>query len=235
MRFLGILLSLFIALTGITHSQSVNIINAAGKKDGRWVKYFDNNKMKYQGQFKNDIPYGTFTHYYNTGDKKAIVVFSDDGIIGNSTTYYKNGDLMAKGKYINQKKDSVWRYYLNEKNNQLISIETYKNGKLDGESITYYPDNGKPAEIVIYENDQKNGKLLKYFPDGLLMTESYYKNDQPDGDFKHYHPDGKIQIIGKYKNGLQQGNWEYYNEDGSQVSEEEFLKQEEVEDTEKVE
>ncbi len=228
MRSLGIVLVFILAFTSYSQAQSFNQLDDSGRKEGKWVKYFDNRKMKYEGQFRNDMPFGKFIHYYNTGDVKAIVVFSDDGIIGRSTTYYKNGKLMAEGKFINEQKDSVWRYYLNEATNPLISTETYVNGELHGESITYYTETGDPAEIVVYEDGRKNGKLIKYFPDGILMTESYYKNGVPDGDFKHYHPDGKIQILGSYKNGLQLGNWKYYDESGKQVDEEEFLKQEEV-------
>ena len=174
------------------------------------------------------MPHGKFTYYYNTGDIKSVVDFTNDGIIGRSTTYYKNGKLMSVGKYINQKKDSVWFYYLNEASNPLISLETYVNGILEGESITYYTETGEPAEIVTYKNNEKNGRLIKYFPDGVLMTESSYKDGLPEGDFKHYHPDGKIQIIGKYKDGIQQGNWIYFNEKGNEVEESEFIKHEEI-------
>ncbi len=229
-NIIGLFVVLVITAFASATAQTINQTNEFGKKEGKFVKRFDNNKIKYEGQFRNDIPYGKFLHYFNTGDIKAEVVFDDDGIIAYSNTYYKNGKKMAVGKFIQKQKDSVWVYYLNESGNPLISMESYVKGVLDGESITYYPDSGEPAEIITYVNGKKDGKLIKYFPDGVLMTESYYKNGMPHGDFLHYHPDGKIQIRGKYYEGVQAGNWDYFNEKGDPVSEEDFSKQEEIEE-----
>ncbi len=199
-------------------------------KDGPVVKHYDNGKKKYEGQFRNNTPYGMFRYYFNTGQLKATMDYSDDGVYAESITYYKNGKKMAQGRYLNRQKDGKWFYYLNEKDNPLVSMESYVNGILEGESITYYPDGGNPAEIVEYKNGNKHGKLLKYFPDSVLMTESYYHEGQPHGKFRHYHPDGKLYIKGEYYYGVQAGNWEYFNENGQRIPEEEFMKQDNVEE-----
>lgn len=214
------------------NAQLVNQVNDASEKIGSWVKYFDNGKIKYEGQFNNDKPTGKFTYYYKKGNVKATSIFSNNGTIAHNISYYENGKLLAEGKYVNQKKDSIWKYYLNEASNPCISTETYVDGILVGESITYYPDTGEAAEIVFFKNGKKNGKLLKYFPDGKQMTESYYIDGLPDGKFTHYHPDGKVQIMGRYKSGKQVGDWKYYDENGKQVDKDEFKKQEEVKEIE---
>ncbi len=227
-------IALIILLTHIVtlNAQLVNQVNDSGEKTGKWVKYFDNSKIKYEGQFRHNKPFGKFTYYYSNGSVKAVSNFSDDGIIAHNISYYKNGKLLAEGKYVNQQKDSVWKYYLNETSNPVVSTETYVKGIPDGESITYYPDTGKTAEIVFFKNGKKDGSLTKYFPDGTLMTESNYIDGSPEGKFTHYHPDGKIQIEGKYKNGKQVGDWKYYDENGKQVDKDEFKKQEEVKEIE---
>lgn len=227
MKIVAIIISVFISL-GVC-SQSVNQLNSSGKKEGKYIKYYDNNKVRYEGQFQNGVPTGLFKHYYYTGQLSSELQYSDDGVIAHNISYYTNGKKMAEGKYVDQQKDSIWNYYLNEEENPLVSIETYRFGKLHGESITYYPDSGKPAEIVEFKDGTKHGKLIKYFPDGVLMTESYYLDGMPHGDFVHYHPDGKVQIRGEYYKGVQTGDWEYYDEDGNPVSEEEFTRQDEVE------
>ena len=229
MNILKILLVILIANVLTLNAQQTNQINASGEKEGKWVKYFDNGNIKYEGQFHNDKPLGMFTYYYNTGEIKAINNFSEDGIITYNTTLYKSNKIMTEGKYVNQKKDSTWNYYSDE-TNLIISKENYSHGVLNGESITYYLDSGDTAEIVVFKNGKKNGILLKYFPDGTLMTESYYKDDMPNGDFTHYHIDGSIQIIGKYYRGKQSGEWQYFDEEGDLVDEDEYRKQEEVEE-----
>ena len=228
MRNIIIILAALVLTPFYSISQGTNKRDANGMKEGPYVKSYENGKKKYQGQFKNDKPYGTFTYYFNTGDTSAIVEYSDNGIIANTTTYYKSGNIMAEGVYLNKKKEGNWKYFIDEDKNPIISSETYKDGTLEGESITYYPDNGQPAEVIVYSNDKKNGKLFKYFQDGILMTESYYVDGKPHGAFLHYHPDGELQIRGNYHYGVQSDNWDYYDENGKRVSEEEFLKQDKV-------
>ncbi len=232
MKALNFFLILIMAFATTLNAQLVNQEDSNGDKQGKWVKYFDNGKVKYEGQFHLGKPVGKFTYYYKKGGVKAISEFSDNGSIADNITYHENGKMMAEGRFVNQKKEGVWKYYLNESSNPEVSSETYKNGILFGESITYYPDSGNPAEIVFFKNGKKGGKLLKYFPDGTLMTESYYKDGLPDGTFVHYHMNGKVQIDGSYINGVQTGEWKYYNEDGNEVDAEEFKKQDEVKNIE---
>jgi antitoxin component YwqK of YwqJK toxin-antitoxin module len=130
---------------------------------------------------------------------------------------------MAEGKYIKQKRDSIWLFY-SDVDGKLLSSETYKKGVLHGITKTFYPKTGNVAESIEYVNGIKEGPYKKYFPDGALMTEGTYVNDLLDGKFTLYHPNGNIQVKGNYKNGRQTGNWNYFDEDGNAVSEDDFKK-----------
>ncbi len=220
-KIISSVLSLLLIVINLS-AQDINKVNSLGQKSGKWAKTYDNGKLKYEGQFNNGIPTGTFTYYFKTGEKRAQNIYSDNGKIADNITYYKNGFKMAEGQYINQKKEGLWKYFIDEEGNKMVSTENYLHGELNGECITYYPDSCNPAEIVYYKEGVKNGKLIKYFPDGKLMTTSYYKNGQPDGEFIHYHPNGQIQIKGIYKNGEQFGEWKYYDEDGNEIDESKF-------------
>jgi len=128
---------------------------------------------------------------------------------------------LAKGKYINQKRDSTWNFYRDIDGN-LIAKEDYRKGKLNGKSILYYLDSGKPAEIREYKQGVKEGTYLKYFPDGKTMTEGLYHNNQLHGDFTVYYNDETIEIKGQYENGRKSGNWEYFTENGEPITEEQY-------------
>jgi len=56
-----------IFVSTILYSQQKNIIDNNNLKQGEWHKMYQNGSLKYKGQFKDGIPYGTFLHYYNTG------------------------------------------------------------------------------------------------------------------------------------------------------------------------
>ncbi len=194
------------------------------EKNGPWQNIYPNGKIKTQGQFQQGVPFGEFIHFFEDGKTKAMVNFSNSGTVTRSTTYYPSGNTMTTGKYINKLKDSIWNYYA-DSTDKLVSTENYILGKLEGESITYYPGKNQVAEIVPYKNGIKQGPLLKYFPDGSLMTRGNYKNGQLDGDFFLYYPDGKPQLTGTYCNGEQCGDWVYYDENGKKMKYEDFVNQ----------
>jgi antitoxin component YwqK of YwqJK toxin-antitoxin module len=114
MKVLKITLITILAFATNLNAQLVNQEDSNGKKQGKWVKYFDNNRVKYEGQFHLGTPYGKFTYYFKNGGVKAVSEFSDDGVDANNITYYENGNLMAEGKFVNQKKDGSWKYYLDK-------------------------------------------------------------------------------------------------------------------------
>jgi len=203
-------------------SQSINQVDDLGQKQGKWIKTYQNGNTRYEGQFRNDKPYGTFTFYYEAGAVKAVNRFSDDGLIAEAQTFHPNGKLMAEGNYLNQKKHGLWKYY-SDLDEKLVAQEKYSKGELDGESINYYPETGNSLEIVFYTKGELDGPYKKYFPDGqTLMTEGFYKNGLLEGEFLSYHPDGKIQTRGQYTKGIQTGKWEYFDEDGNLLTEEQF-------------
>lgn len=202
-------------------SQSQNQEDASGHKQGKWVKTYRYGNLRYTGQFKDDRPFGQFKYYYESGTIQAVSDYSDDGVIAITQTFHENGAPMAEGKYVRQKKEGKWKYY-SDIDSSLIAEEQYKQGILEGESTTFYPETGNAAEIFIYRAGKREGPYRKFFPDGNKMTEGTYNSDLLEGDFTLYYPNGKIQLKGQYKNGQQVGNWNYYDEEGNAIQEEDF-------------
>ena len=110
-----------------------NTTDAAGKKQGAWKKLDENGLPLYVGQFKDDKPYGMFTYFDGEGKKMTEMNFYKDGAIAYAKMYHVNGKLQAEGKYVGQKKDSVWNFYNTE--GVFLSTETFLNGKKEGKSI----------------------------------------------------------------------------------------------------
>src|SRR5690606_34958299 len=103
---------ILISITCLTGISQINQVDSKGQKQGEWRKPYEGNTVfRYVGQFKNDKPIGKFVYYYQTGDVEAIITFLPDGKTAYSKMYHESGYLMAKGKYINQLKDSTWMYY----------------------------------------------------------------------------------------------------------------------------
>lgn len=223
MQKVSLLFFIFIIIPTLSFSQSQNQVDAAGKKQGKWIKAYRYGNVRYSGQFRDDQPYGQFKYFYESGALQAVTNYSNDGVIAQTQTFHENGAPMAEGKYIRQKKEGKWSYY-SDIDSSLVAEENYQKGILHGKSITFYPETGEVAETFTYISGKKEGSYLKFFPDGSTMTEGTYKNDQLDGKFTLFYPDGKVQLKGQYKDGQQTGNWNYFDEEGNAIQEEDFKK-----------
>lgn len=214
-------LTILISYTFAASAQDINRRDSNGLKQGKWQKTYSNGALRYQGTFKNGKPTGEFKYYYPSGEIKAVIKYSTDGKSSYAKTYRLNGNLLAEGKYIEKKRDSTWLFY-SETDGKIITKKEYKNGKLDGKSIIFFPGKDIPSEITEYKNGMKNGISEKFYTDGTPFSLETYVNDTLNGKFIVRFPDGKPQIEGQYKNGNQSGMWITYDENGKIIKRERF-------------
>lgn len=211
------LFMLFLAVPAFSQEQ-LNQVDNQGRKQGPWCKRDSLGVKQYEGTFRNGSPFGIFTYYYPEGSVKTISLFSDDGRLARSVSYFKNGNIMARGNYLETKKDSTWLFYSDNDTNP-VSRENYRNGLLNGVSITYYP-NGIISETIEYSEGIKNGKWEQFFTDGSPKVKGAFKNGENDGHFLLLFPNGKTMINGNYADGHQEGEWLFYDESGKLIRKE---------------
>lgn len=219
------LLQLFCALLlapVIVFAQPLNQTDANGKKQGAWKKYDNEGKLKYEGQFKDGKPYGKFVYYYPSGKVKTESVFSPDGVIARTKSFSEDSTkLMAAGKYVNEKKDSVWTYYNNA--GTVIATEVYNKGIKTGTWKSYYPS-GKLLEVKTYKNDLQEGVWEQYFESGGIRSKGTYAKDKLNGIATYYQGDKLKVAEGRFVNGLRDGGWIYYTPDGKIEKTEKYSK-----------
>ena len=189
-----------------------NLTDASGKKQGHWIKYDEDKKKIYEGNFVNNIPVGTFTYYYDTGTPWSISVFSQNGKVARAKMFDAGGKLTGEGKYVNEKKDSVWKFY--DQDGKLLSDEVYLNGVKNGVAKVYYT-NGQVSEERLWKNGVQEGPGKTYFESGQLKYSGAYTNNKVTGKVTYYYASGKIDAEGMYVNDLKNGPWKYYKEDGT--------------------
>jgi len=197
---------LLISFCSLTFSQ--NKVDSQGRKQGKWTKPYKNTAMMhYSGQFKDDVPYGQFVYYYESGNVQSKMTFTNKGKSAYSVMYHEStGNRMAKGKYLNQEKDSLWVYYDNK--GQLKSQEIYKNGKLNGQRVVYYePVNGqyRVARYEFYTNGVLDGQFKEYYPNTKIKVEGTYKDGNYHGIVRYYYGHGKKERIEKYQYAVKHG------------------------------
>lgn len=200
---------------------TINRVDAKGKKQGLWRKYYSNDTLFSEGIYKNGKHFGTFNTFHKNGQRQSVLHFRGLSEISDATLYNDSSQLIAKGKYIDRFKDSVWVYY-NGSTGKLSAEEYYKKGVKEGEWKIYYP-NGSLAESEVYKSGKKNGPSKKFFENGKLRFQGNMINDQLEGKVKLYFSDGKIWQEGIYKSGDKHGLWTIFKNDGTIEKQEEYI------------
>lgn len=188
-----------------------NKTDAQGRKQGEWKKVYPNGNTAYEGQFQNDVPTGTFRHYYEEGALSAEVKHSAP--VSRAVLYHPNGEVMARGRYLNQKRDSLWQTF--DERGQLTAETHYKNGEKHGTERVYYPD-GSLTELKTYNEGVEDGAWEQYFPNGNKRLQATVINGVTyEGEYAEYFENGSPKIKGKYEFGKKEGSWLHYLENGA--------------------
>jgi len=190
-----------------------NTTDASGKKQGAWKKKDEQGTVIYVGQFRDDKPYGLFTYFDTEGRKMTEMNFGNGGNVAYAKMYYVDGKLQAEGKYLDQKKDSVWRFY--NVDGLFLSEENWLKGQREGKSVVYHPGTKQAASITLFKNGLEDGPYVEYYLDGQKKMEATYVSGNLEGTATWYFADGRINIVGAYQHAVKHGKWTYYNADGT--------------------
>ncbi len=205
-------LSILLFIQQMDAQNAPNITDATGKKQGHWIKVDENKKKIYDGNFVNNIPDGKFIYFFETGSIKAITAFSLNGKVALTQHFNEAGKMVGEGKYIDQKKDSLWKFY--DVEGKLLSDEIYKDGLKNGSCKVYY-QSGQLSEDKLWVNGIADGSCTKYFESGTIKFKGQFIKDKAEGKTTFYFPSGQMSVEGFYKNDFKDGPWNYYNEDGT--------------------
>lgn len=203
-------------------NKDINKVDSKGRRQGYWKVYDVNGLLKFEGEFNDGIPMGTFKYYYPDGKIKAVSAMYEQGKRSRTKVFHNNGRMMAEGNYLDKKKDSTWLYY-SDYDGVLLSREHYANGLLEGQVLNYYPK-GNVAEEINYVSGIKQGEWKRYFTDGKLKLKAKYIDGKLQGLMYIYHQKGFPEVSGMYKDNYKDGMWMYYDEGGEIIKKERYIK-----------
>ena len=209
MRILIIAIILLV-FGNVVAQNTVNQLDAQGRKQGYWSKKDADGKLLYQATFKDDQPIGELKRYHPNGKLNAILNFVEGSEISDAQLFDEKGQLIARGKYSGQKKNGEWNYFLNSK---VISTETYLKGQKNGLGRRFYKT-GELLEESSWKDDKLNGLYRSYFQDGKIYLECSYQNGQRNGSFKTWFSDGTVELDAYYSNDFRDKDWNYFDSTG---------------------
>jgi len=207
MKYIVIIFTLLVSLPIFAQA---NYTDASGKKQGKWVKKYESGKIRYSGTFKDDLPVGTFTYYFERdGGMMSQISYRGSTGVGYARMYHRSGELEAEGLYDAQNKDSTWTYY--SRKGVLTQREDYSKGILNGAQLTYW-ENGRVSQRLEFKEGVEYGNWIRKWDDGTLRTKGFYNAGKLEGECKFFDEEGKLIAKGEYHNGKKHGTWYYFDE-----------------------
>ncbi|PHR72224.1 MAG: hypothetical protein COA67_05290 [Lutibacter sp.] len=209
---LGILSYIFL-FGSLFAQEKINQINAKGERIGVWKKFYENKKIRYQGQFENGKEVGVFKYYSPVSSEfpmvlKTFEVNSGQALVQHFTL---KGLPESEGKMNGKLRVGKWVYYHKDGKGILIE-ENYINDVLNGEFKVFYED-GKLTKFAHFKNGKLHGNSKKYSPKSILIEDVNYVNGELHGDAAFYEDNGNLKQKGRYEEDLKVGPWEFF-EDG---------------------
>lgn len=222
LRLLSLSLTfIFISSISLNAQNNYNKTDSQGRRQGKWIDFHQNGKVRYEGEFENNEPVGTFLYYSEDGVVLAKNTYVKKSKISETEVYSPNGKIIAKGKYLDKKKHDRWEYF-NEETSVLIMEENYDNGVVVGKTLVYSPVTQLVIEEIEYIGGIKNGVFNKYYDNGRQMVKAFYKNDELDGSYVSYYPNGVAKESGNFVMGQKVGEWTTYDMEENIISVDNF-------------
>ena len=201
----------FLCFQSVFSQTDSNPLDENGKKHGVWKGFYEESgRQRYEGTFEHGKEVGTFNFFDDT-KAKSIIATRNFNAKDNScyTVFYdQNKNVVSEGKEINKLREGQWKYY-HKASKAIMTLENYKNGKLDGVRTVYYPS-GKIVDETIYKNGLKEGVYKKYSEKGIVLENSFFKNGEYEGEAVYKDPNDLVIAKGKFKNGKKVGKWQFF-------------------------
>ncbi|MDR1848310.1 MAG: hypothetical protein LBR17_09405 [Bacteroidales bacterium] len=171
--------------------------------------FYQNGKLRFEGEVKNNQKYGIWKYYFETGQLFAKTDF----------TLNPAGELWevftADKKPLITTSDTLITAALT-KDNELVGINVRRQGL---EKIYRFFESFNLQEERTLKGNILNGQSTAYFENGNIQSVHYYKDGFNDSTFSVFNENGTKLYNGQYKMGVKVGKWDFYNSDGSVRSE----------------
>lgn len=189
--------------------ESEGIVNPDGSKNGKWIEYYPDKKVKSQGNYKNDLKDGLWSFYFDNGKIQQQGNYSNGRMTGNWKWYFKSGMLLLDENYSYGQPDGESIQY--SELGEVVDSGLYSQGYKEGEWIT------KVGDMILkgnYAMGQKDGIWKQYYKTGELFFKGTYVQGNADGKHVYYYPDGDILEERYYSDGIKVKSWIKYKKNG---------------------
>ncbi len=187
------------------------IIDEKGLKQGNFLEYYENGRVKAEGRYVDSKPVGAWKYYYSEGTIEQEGSFDNRGRHdGMWLWYYNNGNVWKKENFENGVNEGEYIEY--DISGKVIVKGEYFDGEETGQWLWEIGDTREEGQFV---DGQYSGewKQTDIETDVVIFTGKYL-DGYPNGKHIHYWPNGKKRMEGHYIMGQREGEWYYFDSEG---------------------
>ena len=171
--------------------EQINRFDEEVKKHGIWKEFYENGKVKWEGDFKHGILNGIVREYNNKGGLKTMKMFIDGALNEDakeikffelSKEITSNGSYLIGG-YADEMKQGIFREY----DSTDVLINTYQ-----------YRDNFKIAEGILDSTGLEDGEWRYLYTDGSIKAIGKFNHGKRVDLWVYYYISGEIEQKGLY-------------------------------------
>jgi antitoxin component YwqK of YwqJK toxin-antitoxin module len=187
---------------GANGKDTLNLIDALGKKQGKWVikgkhkpgSCFAPEQKVEEGKYSDNRKVGKWFEYYCNGNMKNQLTFQNGRPDGYAIMYNENGKIAEEGNW----KSNRWTgpYKLYYENGQVQHQFVFNaSGKREG-AQTYFYENGQVAVQGNFVNGKEAGVIKEFHENGDLKAEKTFNDGAVDvASIKEFEPKKPIVKI----------------------------------------
>ncbi len=189
---------------------SDGITDDKGQKDEYWKFYYQDGKIRSEGNFRSNRREGVWKFYLPDGQLEQTGSYKNGLEDGLWTWYYKDGSLRREENYYRGKEDGLSVEY--DKSGNVIARGEYIEGLEEGEWYYKYYDYTEKGKYI---NGNKDGLWQQFYLDGTLKYRGSYIQGFLNGKQKYYYQSGKLKEEKYYEMGLKERTWRKFDEEGN--------------------
>jgi len=199
----------------------ISCLYKKGELNGKKITYYDNDVVKSEEEYSNDLLNGRCVYYFNNKNLKMIKNYSLGRLEGEFLVNHVNGKKKIEAMYSNNDLDGVYTEWYGCENKKMEI--NYDKGVLEGLYRTWY-FNGILSSELNYHQNMLHGECKKYdtkgylleletyvegsldglyekYEDGYIVERKYFRNNKLDGWYTTFYKNGSIKSRIKYVNG----------------------------------
>lgn len=172
----------------VYQGDTINQVDSRNLKQGLWI-YFNRDKTAIiqKGEYRNNKKEGIWVKYYPNGKLKSEITYQNNRTDGYAKIYHENGKLAEEGLWKGNKWVGEYKFY--HENGMPAYVWNYnEQGKRNGKQKYYY-DNGQIRIEGSWDGGKETGVVKEYYEDGSLKSEKSFQDGIVDvATIKEYQP-----------------------------------------------